>query len=65
MQLISKDEVLEILKISQSTLRRMMMHQGFPRPIPVGRRRKMWGREEVQGWIDEQFQIKFDQEWRR
>ena len=45
-------EVLELTKISRTTLYRLMETGEFPRPIKLGQRARAWRVEEVTNWLD-------------
>ena len=53
--LLTRDEVLTILKVSRATLYNMMVRAEFPRPIKLGGlRENRWYRHEVEGWLGSQ-----------
>ena len=45
-------EVLELTKISRTTLYRLMETGEFPRPIKLGQRARAWRVEEVMNWLE-------------
>ena len=45
-------EVLELTKISKSTLYRFMQSGDFPRPIRLGQRARAWRKAEILKWIE-------------
>ena len=49
-EMLTKNEVLEMVKVSRATLYRFMMGEGFPLPVKFGRSNR-WHSEEVRGWI--------------
>jgi predicted DNA-binding transcriptional regulator AlpA len=51
--LLKLRDLLEIMKISRSTLWRVQQQEDFPKPVALlGRKR--WRREELQAWLDAQ-----------
>ena len=48
------DQVAELLGVSSRTVRNWMDAAGmsFPRPISIGPRLKRWRRSEVQAWLE-------------
>ena len=55
--LLTRDEVLALLKCSRSTLYVLMDSQGFPRPLKVSTANR-WLRTEVDAWLDRQAAIR-------
>ncbi len=53
--LLNASDVIRILKVSRSTLDRMLAAGGFPRPDLVIRRRLKWKPATVQSYIDNNF----------
>ena len=51
--LLTRDEVLALLKCSLSTLYVLMESHGFPRPLKVSTANR-WLRTEVEAWLDRQ-----------
>jgi prophage regulatory protein len=49
--LYRREQLLEALGVSQSTLRRWMLHEGFPRPRQLGPRVVGWNVEECHDWL--------------
>ena len=52
-QLLTRDEVLSLLKCSRSTIYVMMDCQGFPKPIKFGAANR-WFKTEVDAWLEQQ-----------
>ena len=50
--LLTRDEVLGLLKISRATLYRFMDAHGFPKPIKMGVTNR-WIKDEVSQWLTE------------
>lgn len=46
--IINRSEVMSILGISDRTLSRRVREVGFPQPIEVGKRTRVWVRSEVE-----------------
>ena len=61
--LLSREEVLEMLKCSRSTLYSLMA-AGFPKPFKLSRRVNRWRRCEIEEWLDQRprAQIKVENE---
>ena len=51
-QLLTRDEVLSLLKCARSTLYVLMDSQEFPRPIKFGSRANRWFKGEVDAWLE-------------
>ena len=60
---LSQEEVLEVLKCSRSTLYSLMA-AGFPKPLVVSTRLRVWRRSEIEEWLDQRprAQIKVEKE---
>lgn len=52
LQLISRQQLLELLTISESTLWRWQQTKSFPRQICLGPKRVAWRLVEVERWIE-------------
>lgn len=52
LQLLNIVQVCETLGIARTSLRRLRMDRGFPRPLLVGRS-KRWMATEIKKWMDE------------
>lgn len=51
--LLSQHDLMEIMKVSRSTLWRVRQRENFPRPVMVlGCKR--WRPEELKAWLDKQ-----------
>ena len=50
-ELLSREEVLAMLKCSRSTLYSLMA-AGFPKPFKLSRRVNRWRRCEIEDWLD-------------
>ena len=50
-ELLTRDEVLAIVKCSKSQIYVLMGSDDFPRPIKVGSANR-WIRSEVEAWLD-------------
>ena len=55
--LLTRDEVLALLKCARSTLYVLMESHGFPRPLKVSTANR-WLRTEVDAWLDRQAAIR-------
>ena len=55
--LLTRDEVLALLKCARSTLYVLMESHGFPRPLKVSTA-NWWLRTEVEAWLDRQAAIR-------
>lgn len=51
-RLISEKELLRIVSISKSTIRRWEIGGDFPRRISLGKRRVVWRYSDVVSWIE-------------
>lgn len=51
-RLMRMDEILEMLGISESTLRRIMDDGRFPKPFYIGPRSPRWWRSDILKWIE-------------
>ena len=51
---LDKSELLNVTRISESTLYRQMNKGEFPKNIKIGLRRVVWNRKEVNSWIKKQ-----------
>lgn len=51
-RLISEKELLRIVSISKSTIRRWEISGDFPRRISLGKRRVVWRYSDVVSWIE-------------
>lgn len=62
-ELLSPEEVLEMLKCSRSTLYSLMA-AGFPKPLKLSSRKNRWRRCEIEDWLNQRprAQIKVDNE---
>ena len=51
-ELINREELLNLLRISNSTLFRLRQNSdSFPKPLTVFKRRVVWFREEINTWL--------------
>ncbi len=50
--ILREPDVLRLVRVSSSTLRRMIAHGDFPQPVKLGRNSKGWRRKDVDSWID-------------
>jgi len=48
---LSKQQVLEIVPISKSTLYLMIADNEFPAPIKLGKRSSAWSKKAVHDWV--------------
>ena len=55
--LLTRDEVLALLKCARSTLYVAMARHEFPRPIKLGTANR-WFKTEVDAWLDRQAEIR-------
>ncbi len=51
-RLLNERQVAELVGVSRSTLRRMVLANEFPRPIRIGKRAIRWRKSEVLEWMD-------------
>ena len=51
-RLLRMEEILAMLGISESTLRRMIDEGRFPKPIYIAQRSPRWWRSEILKWIE-------------
>ncbi len=51
-EMLTKTEVLGLLKISRASLYRLMQTEHFPVPVKFGQRSNRWRSSEVLGWIE-------------
>ena len=52
--LLTLDEVMARLKMSRSSIYRLMAEFSFPRPVRIGGRTNRWREDEVTAWLAEQ-----------
>lgn len=52
-RVLTLSEVLEITKVSRSTLYGMLDRDEFPRPMKLGERKNGWTDTQVEAWITE------------
>lgn len=52
--LIHLTEVREAVRLSESTIRRMISKGAFPAPAKVANR-LMWRRDDIEQWVEDQF----------
>lgn len=50
--LLKETEVLEMVKISNGTLRTLIKQNKFPKPYKITQNRNVWVKQEVQEWIN-------------
>ena len=50
-QLLTRDEVQQLYRLSKSTLYRMMRSGEFPLPIRIGQRAVRWHAAELNAWL--------------
>ena len=50
--LITLESVIERTTISKSRIYDAIRKGAFPRPVPVGERRRAWIESEIEDWID-------------
>jgi len=48
--MMSVKQVLELVPVSKTSLRRWMRQGAFPKPRKLGENRIMWYRDEIEGW---------------
>ena len=51
-RLMRIDEILEMLGISENTLRRMIKEGGFPKPIYISPRSPRWWLSDIMKWLE-------------
>lgn len=51
-ELITLDQVTELVGISRSGLYRWMKEGFFPQPFKIGMRRLMWQKKDIEAWLD-------------
>lgn len=49
--LLTRDEVLRLLKVSRSSLYLLIAKGGFPQPVKLGPLSNRWVEREVQEWL--------------
>ena len=54
MKLLTKPQVVEMMKISPRTLDNYMAAGQFPKPVRIGKRLLRWIVEDLEEWIHEQ-----------
>ena len=52
--LLTVDDVAELLKVSRSTVYEYLKRDHLPQPVKIGPRLARWLRQEVEEWIAEQ-----------
>ena len=50
--LLTRDDVLDLLTVTRTTLYRMMKSDGFPLPIKIGEQSLRWNRGEIDAWLE-------------
>lgn len=53
-ELLTCDQVMEIIPLTQSTIYRLMRKDRFPLPIRIGGRNVRWLRSEITDWLKNQ-----------
>lgn len=51
-QLLTAQELADLLSLNQATIWRQVSAGGFPRPLYVAIRRPRWRRSEVEAWLE-------------
>ena len=51
-QLLNKSDLQRLLRVSASTLDRMVAAGRLPAPVELGPRTRRWSRTSVEAWID-------------
>ena len=51
--LLTRDDVLDLLTVTRATLYRLMKSDGFPRPIKLGEQTLRWNRLEIDTWLEQ------------
>jgi len=46
-------EVSQLTKLSESTIRRLVLRDGFPCPVRLHGRKKVWSERAVNSWLHE------------
>ena len=52
--LLTLEEVMAQLKMSRTSIYRLMAEYGFPRPVKIGGRTNRWREEDVAEWLARQ-----------
>lgn len=50
-ELVTKKELMRILKISEPTLRKLIKSDRLPDPIDLGDRTRRWRRADIDEWL--------------
>ena len=53
-ELLTCDQVQEIVPLTTSTIYRLMRAEKFPLPIKIGERNVRWLRDEIMDWLKSQ-----------
>lgn len=59
MQLLKRNEVQEMAKLSRSGLYQYMKNGLFPKPVKIGIRRVAWRESDIKAWIDSRTESEF------
>jgi predicted DNA-binding transcriptional regulator AlpA len=51
--IMSIAEVSQLTKLSESTIRRLVQSDDFPRPVRLHGRKKVWSERAVNSWLHE------------
>jgi predicted DNA-binding transcriptional regulator AlpA len=51
--IMSITEVSQLTKLSESTIRRLVHRDQFPRPVRLHGRKKVWSERAVNSWLQE------------
>lgn len=49
-RMLTLDQLLELVPIGRSTLKRMMKRNEFPRPHYISPNKRVWYEDEIEGW---------------
>lgn len=60
-ELIVADEIAQRIPYSQNQLRRLEAQGNFPKRVRIGANRVAWVREEIDNWIAERLNTRFEE----
>lgn len=59
MRLIKIKEVIKMTSLSRATIYKYMAEDSFPKPVPLGAKAVAWVEDEVENWIYEKIDERF------
>ena len=50
-ELMTTKELVAMLKISRSSINKIIKEEGFPKPVIIGQRKKYWRVNDINAWL--------------